>query len=257
MKKIIIFFIILTQILSCSEGLYEELIRLSADPEVSVPDVISFFEEGSVRVVWADDILADEYILYRALDGDVLNFKKIYRGRSTEYLDSAGIIEKIYHYSLVKVRGLKEFERSSAAIGVFSSTKEDSFEDNDTKEHATYLEQGLLFTSNLYGYRDSYNSTILDDDWYRIRVPAGCVANVIVRQLIPLATDGAANHFKSYIEGQPSVPVIDGRDINIINGFNENKDFYLKIFPNQMKYFPDPEAGGIIVSYQIFIDKVE
>jgi hypothetical protein len=257
MKKIILISVFLSQILSCADGLYNELKRPSADPELSVPIVNSFSEEGIIGIEWKDDILADEYILYRALDSTILNFQEIYRGVDCEYRDSDGIEEYLYHYSLAKVRGLKVFDRSSPVFGVFSMTTKDFFEDNDTKENATLLEKGTLITANLYGYCDSFDSKLIDEDWYRIKVPAGSTAFVVVRQLIPLASDGTANHFKSYLEGQPAVSVIDGRDINIINGFNEKTDFFLKIFPNPTKYFDDPGPGGEIVSYQISINRVE
>lgn len=257
MKKIILIHLLPLFILSCSDGLFNELSRLTSDPEVSEPAVISFREESTIGIQWDDDVLADGYILYRALDGAILNFLEIYRGPQCEFSDTNGVDEYIYHYSLAKVRGQKEFERSSSVPGVVSVTTDDFFEDNDSVETATFLNQGILMTANLYGYRDSFGNYLTDNDWYRIRVPAGCTANVIVRQLIPLASDGAENHFKYYLEGQPAIPVIDGRDINVINGSNENRDFYLEIFPNPIKYFSTPDPGGTIVSYQIFIDKVQ
>ncbi len=256
MKKIIIIFLLAVLNLSCSDGLYNELNRPSADPEISEPTVISFSEESTIFVEWDDDILADEYILYRALDGSVLNFQEIYRGIECQYRDTNGNDDYIYHYSLAKVRGLRFFDMSSSAMGVVSVTTDDFYEDNNSKEKASILNQGILITANLYGYQDSFGNYLTDEDWYRISVPAGCTANVIVRQLYPLASDGADNHFKSYQEGQPSVPVVDGRDINIINGSNVNENYYLEIFPNPTKYFPNPDPGGTIVSYQIFIDRV-
>lgn len=256
MKKMTIISLLSLLILSCSDGLFNELNRPSADPEISEPTVISFREESTITVLWDDDLLADEYILYRAHDGIVLNFQEIYRGVACEYSDKSGIDDYIYHYSLAKVRGLKEFELSPANVGVVSVTTDDFYEDNDSKEQATILNQGILITANLYGYQDSFGNYLTDEDWYRITVPAGCTANVIVRQLYPLASDGAENHFKSYQEGQPAVPVIDGRDINIINGSNSDENYHLEIFPNPTKYFSNPDPGGTIVSYQIFIDRV-
>jgi len=230
--------------------------RINEDPGISEPRVFSFEEENTVRLEWDSDELADGYVLYKALDGPVLNFNEIYRGTSCDYIDREGAEGDLYHYSLAKVRGNKEFDKSDSVLGVISQTTCDSYEDNNNTEKATDLVQGILITANIFGFQDSHHSSLVDEDWYRVRVPAGCTANVIINQLFPLASDGAENHFKSYQEGQPAVPVIDGREINIVNGYKEPRDFYLKIFPNPTKFFPNPTAGGTIVSYRIHIDRV-
>lgn len=243
-------------IMGCSDSMIFNMARIDEDPEVSRPRVISFEEENLVRIEWDDDELADGYILYRAHDGVVLNYEEIYRGSLREYVDSDGSDGLIYHYSLAKVRGEKEFDLSPSSLGVFSVTTGDSLEDNDSREKATLLKQGISITANIYGYQDSFDSFLTDEDWYRIEVPADCTANVIVHQLIPLATDGAENYFKSYLEGQPAVPVTDNREINIVNGYSEPRDFYLKLFPNETKFFPNPVPGGKVVSYRIHIDRI-
>lgn len=257
MKKVLIISMVIYLIPSCSNGLFSELNRLSADPETTEPRVLSFGEESVITIQWDKDVLSDEYILYRALDGNVLNFEEVYRGVNCKYRDVDGIVEELYHYSLSKVRGLKVFERSDSAFGVFSMTREDFFENNNSRERATTLEQGTLISSNLYAYRDSFNTKIMDEDWYRISVPAGRTAYVVVRQIMPLASDGINTDFRSYLEGQPSAPVKDESEINIINGFTNSHDYYLKIYPEESKYFTGPGSGGNIVSYQIFIKRVE
>ena len=63
MKKIVHISFLAVFILSCSDGLFNELNRPSADPDITEPRVISFSEESTININWDDDILADEYIL--------------------------------------------------------------------------------------------------------------------------------------------------------------------------------------------------
>lgn len=254
MKKFILITSVLFFTLSCSSGLYNEISRLIGDPQISTPNVVSFSEVSTIDISWDYDSLADEYILYRALDNGVLNFTEIYRGSDTEYTDTDGNEGDIYHYSLSKSRGSKEFDLSSSVLGVMSQTQRDELESNDTKATATLLTFDL--TSNMYGFQDTNGSQLIDEDWFYIKIPPRRTAFVVITQLAPVPAGGTDTHFYYYLEGNPIATVVNNSEIQISNYLFEEEDVYFKIFPNPAKYFPNPVSGGTIVSYKISLKKI-
>lgn len=255
MKRLYILILLLFLLFSCSSGLYNELSRYVADPNISKPIVISFSEEKVVKINWEKDELADEYILYRALDSAVLNFEELYRGTDCFYRDIDGTDREIYHYCLSKVRGTKIFEMSDSVTGVFSITTADIYENNDTKEQATLLRSDLI--ANIFGFRDTFYSEITsDEDWYSVIIPPRRTAHIILRQLSP-APSGENSHFDVYVEGNPAEPVKNSGDIAITNTFDYDREYYFKFYPNAGKFFPLPTTGGTIVSYQLSLGIIE
>jgi hypothetical protein len=229
--------------------------RSVSDPEASTPVVKSFSQENVIEVYWDSDPLADEYILYRALDGAVLNYSQVYRGTDCHYSDSNGDEFDCYHYSLAKVRGDKIFPMSPSASGVLSLTMEDVYEDNDEKDKATLLTSSVI--ANIYGFRDLQMGILADEDWYSVIIPAKRTAYIILEQLSPSPSDGINTHFDMYVEGQPSEPVVNYSGPTISNTFDEEKKFRFKIFPNKGKFYPGLSAGGVIVSYKLFLEKIQ
>jgi len=254
MNKILRFLMTIC-LFSCSDGLLQELSRPVADPLISKPEVLSFSEEGIIKVVWDDDELADEYVLYRALDSTILNFNEVYRGTASEYIDDLGLIGNIYHYSLSKVRGRREFDKSDPVLGILSLTKADSYENNDIKENSTLLSSDL--TANIFGYQNLSGDRLFDEDWYHVTVPPRRTAYLVLVQLNPAPSGGTDTHFDFYLEGHPSVPVINNAEMTIRNDSDRELDFRFKIFPNTGKFFPGIGAGGTIVSYRISLIRIQ
>lgn len=250
MKNIILVLISFLFILSCSPGIYNEIVRPIADPEISLPSVDSFSANGIVEISWELDNLADEFILYRASDSAVLVFKEIYRGRDLTFVDTTGVLDSIYLYSLSKVRGDHVFEMSVPVAGLFTGNMGDSLENNNTEEESTLLNSE--FIANLYDYQSIGGLEIADVDCYRIVLPGLDSVSITISQLNSGLVLGIDTSFLYTIDNSAVSVVLHNTEINLTNSMGTEKEFFIKLYPDQDDFLPVAgTAGGSFISYKI------
>lgn len=231
----------------CTPGIYQYLNRPLEDPEIIKPHAASFEEELSVIITWDPDNRCDEFILYRRPDSPFSLDEIVYRGTETKYIDTNGINEDRYLYSLSKIRGRREFGPSEPVPGVFSHTVQDSLEPNNTETDAVRLE--FEFESNMYYYRNSGGDEVQDVDWFYVEVPPRRIATIVVSQ----AGLTAGNTFFYFSQiGEVPFQVVNNNNIPIENRSTNTDRFYFKLYPVPAEFLNDiTEAGGTIVAYTI------
>ena len=128
-------------VLSCSEGLLGDMLRVLTDPVVEGPSVVSFGKEQTIEITWKADPGADEYILYKAEDALLPVYEILYQGTDLSLIDTDITAEHRYLYTLGKVRGTVLFGPSDPVMGVGSNVIQDDLEGNNVKEKE-YLRNG-------------------------------------------------------------------------------------------------------------------
>jgi hypothetical protein len=232
---------------SCTPGIYQHLGRPLEDPGITEPEAASFERELTVTITWDVDKRCDEYILYRRLDSAFSIDEIVYRGTETEYMDTNGVNEDRYLYSLSKIRGQQEFGPSEPAFGVFSYTIQDFLEPNNSKADAVWLE--FEFASNMYYYRNADGDEVLDVDWFYVEVPPRRIATIVVCQT-GLTNEDTFFNFSQV--GEVPFQVKNNNDIPIENRSTDKDRFYFKLYPVPSEFLNDiSEAGGSIVEYTI------
>ena len=156
-------------VLSCSEGLLGDMLRVRTDPVVEGPSVVSFGKEQTIEITWKADPGADEYILYKAEDALLPVYEILYQGTDLSLIDTDITAEHRYLYTLGKVRGTVLFGPSDPVMGVGSNVIQDDLEGNNVKEKAAKLVWDL--NANLFYYRSNNGEKLEDLDWYSITVP--------------------------------------------------------------------------------------
>jgi len=251
---IIVFSLIM---LSCSEGLLGDMLRITTDPVVEEPSVISFKTEGTNYISWSEDPGADEYILYKAEDSATPIYVIIYQGSSLSYTDTAITDGHRYLYTLSKVRGTAIFGPSDPVLGVGSMVIKDELEDNNTKGTATTLVWDL--DANIYYYRSNDGAVIEDFDWYSITVPPRRKAIIVVTQS-GLAS-GANSWMEYYLESNVIKTVVNNDFIPIENTSYEEKTFYFQISPDSSdptEFIGNPAiGGGGLINYKISLNSIQ
>jgi len=242
-------------LLSCSEGLLGDMLRVIADPVVGIPTVTSFEKEETIEITWNADPGADGYILYRAVDTENPVYEILYQGTDlsvsdTDVINGAG---NRYLYILGKVRGTKLFGPSDPALGVGSMVIQDELENNDTKGRATRLIWDL--DANLYYYLSYSGAEVKDYDWYSVIVPPRKQANIVITQ------EGLSANENCYIsfalESGGVDPIINSIRIPIKNKTYVEKTFYFKISPIPGYFYDDPPTvGGSLINYHIYINSI-
>ncbi len=248
--QIIIFIALSFFMISCSEGSLGNMLRLSTDPCISVPSVVSFEIEEQIKISWNKDPGADEYILYKALDQAVLVFEILYRGTLLSVVDTNAAGGDRYLYTLGKIRGSQLFGPSDTVLGIGSMVVNDELEGNNTKGNASKLD--LRYDANIYYYK-SYSGTELKDvDWYYVIVPPRKQANVVVTYN---QSGGIGLYF--YLEGHAVQSITSGDSLSITNNSDEERFFYFQISPNTSTFISDPAAGGgNLIDYNIFLHSI-
>lgn len=224
-----------------------EISRLADDPAISKPNVKSFSIDDAIEITWEKDLHADEFILYRASDRAHLDFLEIYRGIEPEFIDTEGSEGEIYLYSLAKVRGEKEFDKSSSVIGVFSKDNCDSLEPNNIEEDATLI--GSEFVANLYNFQSVNGLRETDIDWYRISLQGNTSASIVLSQLYELA-DGEDTGFLYSVDNGSVSEVLNNMEIVLANSSDEEREFLFKLYPDPVDFLPAAGiSGGAFRSY--------
>jgi len=254
MVKITSGFIILITLSGCNSGMYDMLHRSMDDPKINNPMVESFAESNAIFVKWEYDEGADEYILERAQDSQVLKYITVYHGSGTEYADRGLENETRYVYRLWKRRGTEMFGPSSGSLGVSSMVSRDVYR-NDTMETALRLET-IDYIANIYYYRTYGGLEIMDEDWYYIEIPALRKASVIVNDS-KVAEQNRPTHFECYEYAREAFSVVHLFDFWIINNEMNTMKYYFKLYPSKMQFVGTGiPAGGDIVRYTISIGSI-
>ena len=248
---IIVFSLIM---LSCSEGLLGNMLRVTTDPFVVEPDVVSFEKEETIKITWDADPGADEYILYKAEDALTPVYEILYQGTQLSLTDTDVTGEHRYLYTLGKVRGTVLFGPSDPTLGVGSNVIQDNLEGNNVKEKATTLVWDL--DANLYYYRSNDGEEIEDLDWYSISVPPRRKAMIVVTQ--DGLGSGAESWMNYYLEGHVTVTLINSNAIPVENYSYEEKTFIFLISPNSSEFIGDPTlGGGGLINYRVSLNSIQ
>lgn len=241
-------------LLSCSEGLLSDMLRVNTDPVVELPSVVSFEKEETIEISWNADPGADEYILFRAEDVLLPVYEIIYQGTSLSLTDTDITGEHRYLYTLGKVRGTLLFGPSDPILGVGSNVIQDNLEGNNVKEMAAKLVWDL--DANLYYYRSNNGEEIEDYDWYFVTVPPRRKAMIIVTQ--SGIGSGADSWMEYYLEGHVTETIVNSNAIPIENYSYEEKTFYFLISPNSSEFIGDPTlGGGGLINYRVSLNSIQ
>ena len=226
-----------------------DLSRSSDDPFIEAPGVTSFSDEYLVQVSWTEDDCADEYLLYRSIEGTD-EYSLIYQGNTPSYSDSEVIDQKRYLYRLVKMRGDESFGPSNTNMGVGSMTTEDEYEPNDSEATATEFEYDISANSYFYVSQDAEH-TLEDLDWYSVEVRSGFKA-VFEISATALTAEGKTGLYY-YINPGTSEEVTNGGEIQIVNETLAKKTFYFCIYPYVESIITDSSAGGggMLIPYSL------
>ncbi len=247
---VLIFIVLSFFMISCSEGPLGNMLRVSSDPCISVPSVVSFEIEEQIKISWNEDPGADEYILYKAPDQAVLVYEMLYRGTSLSVVDSNAAGGDRYLYTLGKIRGSKLFGPSDTVLGIGSMVINDDLEGNNTKGQASKLD--LRYDANIYYYKSYSGSELKDVDWYYVIVPPRKQANIIVTYD---QTGGIGLYF--YLEGHVVISITSGDSLSVTNNTDKERYFYFQISPNTSTFISDPAAGGgNLIDYNIFLHSI-
>jgi len=243
--------------LSCSEGLLVDMVRVISDPVIEDPSVVSFKTEGTIYISWAEDPGADKYILYKAEDTTTLVYTNIYQGSGLVFTDTDIADGHRYLYTLSKVRGTVLFGPSNPVLGIGSMVIKDELETNDTKEAATKLLWDL--DSNLYYYRSNDGVEIIDYDWYSITIPPRRRAMIVITQS-GLAT-GSDSWMEYYLEGHVIATIVNNNSIAVENTSYTEKTFYFQISPDSSdptEFIGNPAVGGGgLINYKISLNSIQ
>jgi hypothetical protein len=241
-------------ICGCSQGFLDELDRLSSDPAVAAPTVVSFLDELSVSVSWPPDPAADAFILERAEDSVAPVYRTLTRGVSSSHIDTTCVDQRRYLYRVSAVKGERLFGPSQPALGVGSATCRDSLEPNDTEAAATALEYDR--SANLCYYRSFGGDEVLDVDWFAVVVPPRRKANIVITQINP-APAGLTTALTFYLKGTVPQPVTNSLAIPVDNPAYQARTFVFEISPDPDEVVLDPTlAGGATVDYTVSLASI-
>jgi hypothetical protein len=246
MKKIIACIPMIVLLLSCTNDLFDELDRNLILPAVSMPAVSSFVVENQVLVDWEADAGADSYRLYRDYTAGGAFTTIIYEGSGLAFTDDDVADGIRYYYKLSKLKGLKEFDKSAAVMGVGSAVIRDRFEGNDTKTEAAEFVNTI--DANIYFYRDSSGNALEDRDWYRVDI--GPRQYMTIR--ITLVSNLSDGDITFGLEEAGPVGIISNNTYEIHNTDYTAGRFYFAIAVDKDAYLGGSGAtGGRLGFYRI------
>lgn len=246
-KTIVLAAVLIFMTWSCRPGVYEILSRDTSDPRVDKGVVESFKESHTITMKWQEDTAADTYIVERAVDAQILDFKKVYEGEGLSYADRGLVNGQRYIYRLKKTRGKKVFGPYEEGFGVSSLVTEDEYEPNNLKEQAVLLSTNPL-DMNMYFYESENGLTIYDEDWFCIDVPPLRRASITIRDS-EVVGDDEPTHFRIYEDKLDSDDVSQLVQVWLRNTEREAKRIYFKIYPDENRF--RVTSGGAIIRYTI------
>jgi hypothetical protein len=257
MKKIFCLLSLIPVIfISCEPSLFSDILfRTVEDPFYDCPITDSLSLENTIYLKWSEDEACDEFILLRSYDQNNLDFKSIYEGNKTSYVDRNIEENCNYIYRLDKRRGEKIFRGKEYSYGYGASCRKDFYEPNDTENEAIFLEYDLVCNIPVVKYITD-DAGYFDEDWFYITIPPKRTAEILVSQKnLENTTTGSNTNLKIQQKGATSQPVGQMSAINISNTTNETKDYYFKIFANTTDLFTGSKANTVI-EYTISLSRI-
>ena len=233
-------------------------------PGAETPKVESFRADGNLLISWHYDEGADEYILMRSFDNTVLfsppdaldvaylgTFTEVYRGKGLQYLDKNvdPLNDERYVYKLYKERnGILYKWDKDIALGVAVKAEEDRHEPNNIEAEATLLE--TYRNANIYCYGFSLQNTFLEDiDWYKVNIPPGKVANMVIENSPPY-TSPSQGYFLLYAPPFPTTQIFHGLEFQVRNDTDTQRYIGFAIIPNKSVMLTSGR-GGMVIGYTI------
>lgn len=242
---------------SCKDNEFEDvLFRTPEDPFLDVPNIDSLLKENTIFLDWKDDISADKFYLMRSDDASTLNFKCIYEGKETSYVDSNLTDYARYIYRLDKVRGQKRFIGEKTVFGYSSTVRKDESENNDSENEASLLEYDLACNLPCVHYINR-TDPVIDEDWFYVEVPPLRSAAVVVNQTSGLdnQSTGSDTQLMLLVKGNESVAVKQNIENIISNTTYSTKKMYFKIYPTTTGLFASNNYTAVI-EYTISLKQV-
>lgn len=241
---------------SCCQNTFEAvLFRTTDDPFFDVPITDSLSLENTVFLTWQEDSAADCYYLMRSLDQPHLFFSCVYYGEQTSFVDVGLDTNNRYIYRLDKSRGEKIFSGVSYGYGFALNCRNDSYEDNDYEENATFLEHDLQCNLPCVKYITE-NKIFLDVDWFYVIVPPKRIAEIVISQK-GLEDTSVGTHTSLYLQeiGVTEIPVKQKNGIPLANASNQTKKIFFKIYPNTADLF-SIENFTAVIEYTVSLNKI-
>ena len=175
----------------------------------------------------------------------------------TENFTSMMITNDRFLYRLDKVRGTKVFYGTNYTYAVRSgSLLSDAYENNDTKDNATYLEEDIIATLPCYKFADG--TLLVDEDWYYVKIPPRRTAYIVISETG--ITGNHMTHFRYIIDNSGNdAPISNATAFGIENTKNENQIIRFKIYADMAQVLLSPEysTGSAPMSYKISLNKIQ
>ena len=263
-RNIVLMTVIFSMLVSCS-GEIPLILRLSDNPpfadKVNVVSKMNDTDSGMLSLSWKEDTGAESYIVMRAADGTVLDFKKIYEGRNLYFEDREFESNKAYVYRLDKRRGDRIFKGEEYSYGYYYASlgavlSDDIYEDNNTLQRAVRLEDRI--DANVYAVKFNTNEKLLyDEDWFYVSVPAGFNLQFSISQNYPEITSGQT-HLKLYVSTKSGEDesVTNGTPVVITNNLSTEQNIYFRITVDTDSVFSGLSSGSQAVSYTLRLDRL-
>lgn len=235
MKKSLFVLALCIAITSCEYKLKDIVFDNTSLPFKDYPisvGVYDTYEEPYISLNWHKDESADYYVLLRAKDAKVPDYKEIYRGKNVGFKDKDSVLtegEK-YLYRLDKIKKGIRYNSDRATYIYFDSKASDGNE-NDTKERAV----GISGTINSVVYDVTFEYGAKDikaKDWYKVTLGSGYKAFFKFIQGYPgVETSGAESGLRVFVLGRDIEKRVlkQGEEIEIANTTQKDDEFYFYI----------------------------
>lgn len=216
-------------------------------------------DKAEIYLSWEEDRGAGSYIVMRAEDNDILEFKKIYEGKDTFFTDKDISVSTKYVYRLDKRRGdyLFKGEEYSYAYyhGVMGGiSADDIYEDNNSMSKAKRLDNQCSCTSYLVKFKDG--TVLYDEDWFFVTIPADFTLSISVREDSPVIESGETD-LQIYVNGKctKDQTLNQGEVVDIKNELPETVDIYFRI-TIKMDSLRTEDEYEKLVGYSLRLDKM-
>lgn len=255
MKKLVILVLSLVCFVSCYNSAFNNILfRTTEDPFPDAPFTDSLSLEHTIYLNWQEDEGCDRFCLMRSFDSPSLNFKCIYEGTGTSFVDQHLENNARYIYRLDKWRGAECFEGKSYGYGYSSDCRKDSLEDNDEDTKASHLEYDR--TCNLPCVRyTTDNREVFDRDWFYVEVPPRHSAYILITQKNQMiGANGTDTNLRYQLSENESEAVKQNEEKVISNMDYERKIFYFKIFPEITGLIGN--GGDTVIEYTVSLNRM-
>jgi hypothetical protein len=241
---IVLSFLLIITLFSCSNDLYSNVYKLDIEPEVTKPNVHSLAQENIIIIDWGIDSAADEYILFRdtAPNGDF--DQAVYHGKELSYTDDQVTSETFYYYKLAKRQGARIFDKSGYAYGITNVIKKDAYENNDTIDNAKLID--IVTDANIFYYKDNYGNTVEDRDWYYVTLSSRRILTITIDDYLPQPYN---NELNFNVETDVPAVINMGPSISIYNTAYTEKDIRFQVSLNKGAIL----TNEMIASYKITV----